>query len=79
MASVTQMATIFFAGALCLLSLPSLTHSAPQFIVEGEVYCEVCRTNFINRLSEPMAGCYYYYYYDDQISYKSHLVISSNM
>lgn len=41
------------AGTL-FLSLAS--GQAPQFIVEGEVYCEVCRTNFINKLSELMAG-----------------------
>ncbi|KAI3466733.1 hypothetical protein Pfo_023396 [Paulownia fortunei] len=57
MASLTQIA-ILFAGALCLLSLPGITHSAsaPQFSVEGDVYCEVCRINFINKLSEPMPG-----------------------
>ncbi|GFP91716.1 olee1-like protein [Phtheirospermum japonicum] len=57
MASLKQIA-ILFAGALCLVSFFGSAHSAedPQFYVEGEVYCEVCRTNFINRLSEPMAG-----------------------
>ncbi|KAL3615127.1 hypothetical protein CASFOL_040788 [Castilleja foliolosa] len=56
MASPKQIA-ILFAGAVCLLSFFGTTAAKdPQFYVEGEVYCEVCRTNFINRLSEPMAG-----------------------
>ncbi|KAL7142592.1 hypothetical protein ABFS83_08G133800 [Erythranthe nasuta] len=58
MASATQIA-ILFAGALCLLSLPGGAQSnaaATKFSVEGDVYCEVCRTNFINKLSQPMAG-----------------------
>ncbi|KAK6133515.1 hypothetical protein DH2020_009021 [Rehmannia glutinosa] len=49
--------SILFAGALCLLSFSGAAHAAaPQFIVEGAVFCEVCRTNFINKLSEPMPG-----------------------
>ncbi|XP_075477907.1 LOW QUALITY PROTEIN: olee1-like protein [Primulina tabacum] len=56
MASLTQVA-LLFAGALCLMCLPGIAHSTvPQFFVEGKVYCEVCRANFINKLSEPMAG-----------------------
>ncbi|PIN13044.1 hypothetical protein CDL12_14327 [Handroanthus impetiginosus] len=56
MASSTKFA-ILFAGALCLLCLPGMANSAAtQFIVEGDVYCEVCRTNFINKLSQPMPG-----------------------
>ncbi|KAL6538675.1 hypothetical protein OROGR_012663 [Orobanche gracilis] len=57
MASVKQI-SILIAGALCLMSFSGATISAaaPQFIVEGEVYCEICRTNFINKLSELMPG-----------------------
>ncbi|KAL3851384.1 hypothetical protein ACJIZ3_013266 [Penstemon smallii] len=56
MARLTQLA-ILFAGALCLISLPDIAHSAaPEFYVQGEVYCEVCRADFINKLSEPMSG-----------------------
>ena len=57
MATLTRIALLFVGAAVCLLSLSGGAHSAaPEFIVVGEVYCEVCRTNFINRLSEPMAG-----------------------
>ncbi|KZV51092.1 Olee1-like protein [Dorcoceras hygrometricum] len=56
MARLTQVA-LLFAGLLCLMCLSGIAHSAsPQFFVEGKVYCEVCRANFINKLSEPMAG-----------------------
>ncbi|PIN19577.1 hypothetical protein CDL12_07744 [Handroanthus impetiginosus] len=54
MAKLSQL-VILFAGALSLLSLCA-TASGPKFIVEGQVFCEVCRANFINRLSEPMPG-----------------------
>ncbi|KAL0398469.1 UNVERIFIED_CONTAM: Pollen allergen Che a 1 [Sesamum radiatum] len=48
---------IILAGALCLLSLAQLANSQePQFNVKGRVFCEVCRANFINKFSKPMAG-----------------------
>ncbi|KAK4399225.1 Pollen allergen Che a 1 [Sesamum angolense] len=48
---------IVLAGALCLLSLAQLANSQqPQFTVKGRVFCEVCRANFINKFSKPMAG-----------------------
>ncbi|KAL0301787.1 UNVERIFIED_CONTAM: Pollen-specific protein C13 [Sesamum radiatum] len=56
MARLTQVA-IILAATLCFLSLVDFVDShAPKFIVEGKVYCEVCRANFTNRYSEPMAG-----------------------
>ncbi|KAL0328010.1 UNVERIFIED_CONTAM: Pollen-specific protein C13 [Sesamum calycinum] len=56
MARLTQVA-IILAATLCFLSLVDVADShAPKFIVEGKVYCEVCRANFTNRYSEPMAG-----------------------
>ncbi|KAL2238437.1 major pollen allergen Ole e 1-like [Sesamum indicum] len=49
--------TRLFAGALCLLCFSSVVRATtPEFFVVGEVYCEVCRINFINKLSEPMPG-----------------------
>ena len=47
---------VLLAGAL-LLSLADVAKAQDAlFVVEGEVYCEVCRINFINKLSVPMAG-----------------------
>ncbi|KAL0319869.1 UNVERIFIED_CONTAM: Pollen-specific protein C13 [Sesamum radiatum] len=56
MARLTQVA-IILAAALCFLSLVDVADShAPKFIIDGKVYCEVCRANFTNRYSKPMAG-----------------------
>ncbi|KAK4412817.1 Anther-specific protein LAT52 [Sesamum alatum] len=56
MARLTQ-AAIILAGALCFLSLLDVaTAHGPKFVVDGKVYCEVCRANFTNRFSWPMAG-----------------------
>ncbi|KAG8365535.1 hypothetical protein BUALT_Bualt18G0115200 [Buddleja alternifolia] len=56
MASLTQ-TRILFIAALSFVSLAGTANSsAPQFYVEGEVYCEVCRTDFINKFSELMPG-----------------------
>ncbi|KAA8519664.1 hypothetical protein F0562_013891 [Nyssa sinensis] len=46
-----------FASALCLFSLLAFAHSKDShFLVEGEVYCDTCRSQFITRLSETMPG-----------------------
>ncbi|XP_051135991.1 olee1-like protein [Andrographis paniculata] len=63
MANQAQIAAaLLVVSALCLISLPSAAaagghhHAGEEFYVEGEVYCEVCRVNFINKLSELMSG-----------------------
>ncbi|KAL2226065.1 olee1-like protein [Sesamum indicum] len=53
MAKLTQVA-IILAAALCFLDVAASL--APKFVVDGKVYCEVCRANFTNRYSKPMAG-----------------------
>ncbi|KAG6385300.1 hypothetical protein SASPL_154133 [Salvia splendens] len=47
---------VLLAGALLLSVADVAKAQGPLFVVEGEVYCEVCRINFINKLSVPMAG-----------------------
>ncbi|XP_059669859.1 olee1-like protein [Cornus florida] len=57
MAKSFQAAVTFFAGAVYLLSLLSIALSAdPKFHVEGEVYCDNCRTQFVTRISEVILG-----------------------
>ncbi|KAL2253156.1 olee1-like protein [Sesamum indicum] len=57
MSGLKRIEVFLFAGVLCLLCLPGVARAtAPEFFVVGEVYCEVCRLNFINKLSEPMPG-----------------------
>ncbi|KAI4371394.1 hypothetical protein MLD38_019635 [Melastoma candidum] len=48
-------AVIILASALCLFSLGS-AYGADRFFVEGKVYCDTCRAQFVTRVSEYMAG-----------------------
>ncbi|XWS19698.1 hypothetical protein CRYUN_Cryun31cG0038300 [Craigia yunnanensis] len=55
----TSLKAIFFlASALCFLSLLGIVHaeSTPQFFVEGKVYCDNCRAQFVTRISKYMEG-----------------------
>ncbi|KAL0343655.1 UNVERIFIED_CONTAM: Major pollen allergen Ole e 1 [Sesamum angustifolium] len=57
MSGLTRVALLFAGALCCFLSLPGIVRAtAPEFFIVGEVYCEVCRINFINKLSEPMPG-----------------------
>ncbi|KAL0300670.1 UNVERIFIED_CONTAM: Major pollen allergen Lig v 1 [Sesamum radiatum] len=57
MSGLTRVALLFVGVLCCFLSLPGVARAtAPEFFIVGEVYCEVCRINFINKLSEPMPG-----------------------
>ncbi|KAF5729169.1 Olee1-like protein [Tripterygium wilfordii] len=49
-------AIIFLASAICLLSLFGITNAEPTFDVEGTVYCDTCRTQFLTRVSKFMKG-----------------------
>ncbi|XP_028794797.1 olee1-like protein [Neltuma alba] len=49
-------AILILASALCLLSLLNLAECHDQFFVEGSVYCDTCRTQFMTRLSRFVAG-----------------------
>lgn len=58
MVKFTQVA-ILLVGAVCFMASPAIAEKAShltKFYVEGEVYCDVCRADFINKLSERMPG-----------------------
>ncbi|XP_020236456.1 olee1-like protein [Cajanus cajan] len=42
--------------ALCFLSFVGLAYSQDRFFIEGKVYCDTCRTQFLTRVSEFMPG-----------------------
>lgn len=46
----------FFASVLCFLWLLRAAHCDSRFFVEGEVYCDTCRTQFVTRVSEYIEG-----------------------
>lgn len=48
--------SIFFTSALCFLSLLRATYAESRFFVEGKVYCDTCRTQFVTRVSEYLEG-----------------------
>ncbi|KAL0283908.1 UNVERIFIED_CONTAM: Major pollen allergen Lig v 1 [Sesamum radiatum] len=57
MSGLTRVALLFAGGPVLAVFLPGVARAtAPEFFIVGEVYCEVCRINFINKLSEPMPG-----------------------
>ncbi|XP_050287287.1 olee1-like protein [Quercus robur] len=45
---------ISLASALCFLSLLGFAHCDSLFSVEGKVYCDTCRIQFVTRISEYM-------------------------
>ncbi|XP_062083721.1 olee1-like protein [Humulus lupulus] len=47
---------IMFASAVCLLSLFGLAHCEPRLLVEGKVYCDTCRTQFLTKASYYIKG-----------------------
>ncbi|KAJ0018110.1 hypothetical protein Pint_10400 [Pistacia integerrima] len=49
---------IILASAFCFLSLLDLAYGdkQPKFSVEGRVYCDTCRVQFITRLTQFMEG-----------------------
>ncbi|GAB4831407.1 hypothetical protein Ancab_005418 [Ancistrocladus abbreviatus] len=48
---------VLVAGALCFLSLVGVSECGDDsFFVEGQVYCDTCRTEFITRVSEYLEG-----------------------
>ncbi|KAF5742341.1 Olee1-like protein [Tripterygium wilfordii] len=47
---------IFLASAICLLSLLGIVNADPTFNVEGKVYCDTCRAQFLTRVSKFMKG-----------------------
>ncbi|KAI3457378.1 hypothetical protein Pfo_014041 [Paulownia fortunei] len=49
---------VALVSALCILALATVAHSKKRdvFAVEGDVYCDPCRVQFQNALSEKLAG-----------------------
>ncbi|GAV89872.1 Pollen_Ole_e_I domain-containing protein [Cephalotus follicularis] len=47
---------ILLVSALCLFSLLSIAHGDERFFVEGKIYCDTCRAQFITRASQYMKG-----------------------
>lgn len=59
----SSMTFLFLASALCLLSLAAAdgkpedkSVSTGPFYVEGKVYCDTCRAQFVTRISSYMTG-----------------------
>ncbi|XVF18669.1 hypothetical protein REPUB_Repub11eG0042600 [Reevesia pubescens] len=42
--------------AICLSSFLSFSNAEDTFFVQGTVYCDTCRVEFVTRLSEPIKG-----------------------
>ncbi|XP_047336889.1 anther-specific protein LAT52-like [Impatiens glandulifera] len=55
-------ATLFLASALFFLAMASSAHGhggrkiQPEFQVNGKVYCDPCRLQFLTRVSRPLIG-----------------------
>ncbi|GMY37535.1 Pollen allergen Ole e 1 family [Fagus crenata] len=47
---------IILASALCFLSLLGFAVCENRFFVEGKVYCDTCRAQFVTKVSEYMQG-----------------------
>lgn len=51
-----EKSTIILASALCFLSFLGSAHCQDRFFVDGLVYCDTCRTQFITKLTEFLDG-----------------------
>lgn len=47
---------IVTASALCFFTLLHDVHGESQFFVEGKVYCDTCRAQFITKISDYVKG-----------------------
>ncbi|XXG70667.1 hypothetical protein AAC387_Pa07g0099 [Persea americana] len=45
-----------FAAAACFLSTLAITNAAPDFIVQGRVYCDTCRAGFETNVTKYIEG-----------------------
>lgn len=54
----TKSSGIVLASALCFLSLLGFAYCADNLSVDGLVYCDNCRIQFMTRISEPLKGTY---------------------
>ncbi|QCD76849.1 Pollen allergen Ole e 1 family [Vigna unguiculata] len=53
---MAKFSIIILASALCLLSLLGSACAKDRFFVEGVVYCDTCRVQFLTRMSEFLEG-----------------------
>nr|ACU23617.1 unknown [Glycine max] len=49
-------AIIILASTLCFLSFLGSAYARDRFMVEGTVYCDTCRVQFLTKLSEILEG-----------------------
>ncbi|KAK4798474.1 hypothetical protein SAY86_030800 [Trapa natans] len=49
-------AVVLLASTACFLTLLRTAQADSRFFVEGKVYCDTCRTQFVTRLSEYLDG-----------------------
>ncbi|KAK7302933.1 hypothetical protein RJT34_13830 [Clitoria ternatea] len=47
---------IILASAICFLSFLGSALAVDRFVVEGKVYCDTCRIQFLTKLSEYLPG-----------------------
>ncbi|CAJ1961900.1 unnamed protein product [Sphenostylis stenocarpa] len=47
---------IILASTLCFLSFLGSVCAKESYLVEGTVYCDTCRVQFLTKLSEPLEG-----------------------
>ncbi|XP_050216570.1 olee1-like protein [Mercurialis annua] len=47
---------IFLASAICFLSFLGLAYGNSHFVVEGKIYCDTCRIQFITKLTTYLKG-----------------------
>ncbi|MED6112015.1 hypothetical protein PIB30_057770 [Stylosanthes scabra] len=48
--------SMILVSFFCFLSLLGSAYSSDKFVVEGKVYCDTCRLQFITKLSEMLEG-----------------------
>ncbi|KAI4323007.1 hypothetical protein L6164_022651 [Bauhinia variegata] len=67
-------------SAFCFSSLLALAQATEKFTVEGKIYCDPCRLEFVTRLSTPLPGATVWleckYENNDTLTYKSKEVVS---
>ncbi|KAK7247154.1 hypothetical protein RIF29_42031 [Crotalaria pallida] len=53
---MAKSAIVIVASALCFLSFLGNVYAKERYFVEGSVYCDTCRLQFLTRVSEWMEG-----------------------
>lgn len=47
---------LFAAAAACFLSTLAISNAAPDFIIQGRVYCDTCRAGFETNVTKYIEG-----------------------